>query len=213
MKFNINLFQQCRSNNFHAFTLVELLLVMLIIAVVALLTIPNFINNIDNERNEVIWNKAYAMLEQSFRLNMLEQGKGFSECDTSNTTNQINCIKNKFTSKLAIFKDCPVGTLIGKCWYGSGTEQLISTNGTTSFNSAFVSNYGAGFITIDGVLILIAASSTPKNCSDSTAPCATITIDTNNNKTPNKYTSDMYQAEIYDTHIKMMKYSEMGSCE
>lgn len=213
MKMNTNFLQECVVKGIRAFTLVELLLVIVIIAVIAVLTIPNFIKNVDNQKSEIVWNKAYAMMEQSFRLNMTEQGKGFSECNNSNTTYQINCIKNKFISKLAIFKDCPVGTIVGNCWYGRGNEQLRSTNGTTSFNSAFVSNYGAGFITIDGVLILIAASSTPKNCSDYTAPCATITVDTNNNKTPNEYTSDMYQAEIYDTHIKMMKYSEMGSCE
>jgi len=166
------------------FTLAEVLLVITIIGIVASLTIPGLITSVQESQYKIAFKKNFANLSNATNQ-ILEDNPNISDDWTNHDK-----VRDEYGNYFTFIKTCNSYTpMNGICWATDGTKYLNDT--------------GGGPLSLDQHSIAILNDGTFLNFNLSggicqgTTPClATISIDVNGFKKPNKLGKDTFNVFI-----------------
>jgi prepilin-type N-terminal cleavage/methylation domain-containing protein len=170
--------------NKKGFTLPEILLVFALIGIIVSIVIPSISRNIEDNRNKMLWRKAYASLDQATLQLLANNGvdfTGYFQWDNDTT--------NKYAGQLNYVKKCNNDP---GCWHAANAWKLMSGTPCSW-------NYDDGFILGNGMLVGIFAYD--PNCMNTTytpqgPSCAELIVDTNGWAGPNTVGKDIFMAYI-----------------
>ncbi len=180
---------------YFGFTLAEVLIVLGVIGVVAALTIPTVINNANEAQTVSSLKKAYSTLSQAYSQAVQEYGtpEGWT-ISPSFTAEASSDFYNKLSPYLKVAKDCSADS-------GCFAPLYKNSNGD-GFNYGNIdSGVKHKFVLTDGTAMGISvyyndcsgylgASTVLKNW------CATVWVDINGTKAPNKAGHDLFDFQI-----------------
>lgn len=167
--------------NKQGFTLAEVLITLGIIGVVASLTIPILMNSINDNQYKTAYKKAYSDITNVFYQPISEKEmpmRTSGGTDYVATTEEWNILK----SGLKVAKDCTVAQL-SECWVAA---DLVCT-GACAANAPQTGNNSLSFV--DGAGRSWAMFHNGTNI---------YLVDTNGNKTPNKFGKDRWMFDLED---------------
>jgi prepilin-type N-terminal cleavage/methylation domain-containing protein len=150
-----------------AFTLAEVLITLGIIGIVAAITIPTLMNNIQDQQYKVAYKKAFSIANQAF-LSANSDDLLASREDSDIVNEQKNNFK-AFKSYFKVSKDCNMGNN-SNCW--ANGELFLGM--PTSTADAFVDTSGMAWVSWEAV------------------GWDGLFVDTNGNKSPNKFGQDRF---------------------
>lgn len=186
-----------------AFTLAEVLITLGIIGVVAALTIPSLLNKTNNTEFVVGLNKAVSIFSNS--LNLLKIDNGGSLANAYSTKD--NAI-DAFCSNLKCAQICYSTDDQTKCYHSNDWYMLDGRSGWQDYST--IGNVSA--ILADGMIFSMGWTSTC-NVSDGGSLgniiCASLTLDINGFKGPNKMGRDMF--EFYIAQDKLVPNGSPGT--
>jgi prepilin-type N-terminal cleavage/methylation domain-containing protein len=187
-----------------AFTFAEVLITLLIIGVVASLVVPNLINNSQNAEYTTSVKKVYSDFYQAYKFLQVEYGGSIIPIFSSDTmTNYGNgAALNAFLTKMNYSKNC--GTGMG-CWYNTPRYYLNGALEKTAVDSEHNGSYEKARLS-NGTSILLRMRSTDCTYDGGSGPldssvCASLGVDINGDKGPNKLGRDYFSFWVTKTGI------------
>jgi prepilin-type N-terminal cleavage/methylation domain-containing protein len=177
------------------FTLAEVLITLLIIGVISSLLIPAIIQDTQEAEFKVAWKKAYANIDQTIRMIMLDNGNSLLGVFTANN----NSINIAFSNYLNISKNCNISFQgNGNCWHSNFTWKYLNGSSVSSFYDS-----KTGMILNNGILLGFWTENTAQNCDVGTIQsCGKIMLDVNGFKQPNTFGKDIFAIHITKHGIK-----------
>lgn len=185
-----------------AFTLAEVLVTLAVIGVVAALTIPNLVKKYQQHVYATSLKKAYAQIEQVFKLYMADEGvTDLSQTPVFQAGYDYTRLKEMLYKYFRVTKYCYYGT---EC--GITESNLDPSQG--SFGTQFT-NY-ATIYTADGLTIMFhlgdGVGCKPNANNPTKGACFDFDIDTNGTKSPN------IRGRDYFDDFLMSPYGEIYPC-
>ncbi len=186
------------------FTLAEVLITLGIIGVIAAFTIPTLIANYQKTQYVTTLKKAYTQMSGALQQLCLDTncGGNLANTDAFSIDKNSTTLGDSLVKYLKLAKNCKTNALDGcmppkySIYFTGGTSQNINTS--TDYYS---------FVTADGIAYSIYnyslfSSGNYANCKfnpATTKVCATVTIDVNAAKLPNRYGRDMFAFYIVNS--------------
>ena len=193
------------NGKYYAFTLAEVLITLVIIGVIAAMTIPTLINKTNNQEYVSRLKKAYSTLSQVTNRLIAEEG---SPKNGWLQTGDIDSVYNKYKKYLSIAKDC--GEASG-CLGNSSYKSFLNNDG---YN--FEKATHRKLILADGTLVIFNPDMLDNSCSGnawgSIGVCASILVDVNGDKKPNRYGRDFFAFALKENGLYPMG-CESNHCE
>ena len=203
--FGIVTAENLRTFNKPAFTLAEVLITLMIIGVVAALTIPALINKTNDEELKSAFKKTFSDISNASSMIKNENGGSLASLDGCNSAdrNVRNlCFMNYYAKYMGLSKICPSAgggaTMSAGCWTGS--YKYLGGG-----SAAWLGAYGIGAMTNGGYSFSMYYDYWDCSGTVGTAIsnlCATMMIDVNGNKQPNRMGKDLFSVYVTADGIK-----------
>lgn len=172
------------------FTLAEILITLGIIGVISAMTLPVLMTKINEQQTISKVKKTYSMLNQAYKLAMLNEGdaSNWFNISTAHSSQTATDFVSHLKPYLKISRDCGAVSNSG-CLGNSGVTTLLN-------GQKYAVNYEAAsyykFMLLDGSSFWIRSN---KNCgTDAGEPdvCGLIWYDTNGKDLPNQFGRDIF---------------------
>lgn len=168
------------------FTLAEVLITLGIIGVVAAMTIPALVNYADEIALKTAWKKAFSVLSQAHTKIIADNSFPFSSHDAYFTA---------LAGYLNTTKRCTLST--SGCWHASNEMYTVASTPIAFTGNSFDMVYYLN----DGMFIYMGTGGYPPAAPFTPAispnTSATMLVDVNGFKKPNKMGYDIYGLEVY----------------
>ncbi|MBR6162793.1 type II secretion system protein [bacterium] len=162
------------------FTLAEVLITLVIIGVIAAMTVPTLINKTNNQEYVSKLKKAYSTLAQATNLIIAEEGT--PRVDKGGWATSGGNIYNLYKKHLVNAKECGSNT---GCWQQSATYGNSIRNNDNAYNLVLADGTQVYFDTVS-------EDCSSQDWSGSDNVCASIHLDINGAKKPNKTGRDVF---------------------
>ncbi|MDD3150587.1 MAG: prepilin-type N-terminal cleavage/methylation domain-containing protein [Candidatus Gastranaerophilales bacterium] len=185
--------------NKKGFTLAETLIVIAIIGIIASIAIPTLFGTTSDAELKAAWKKSYSDLSQATMMIIADNGGSLAGAFPGDAAGSED-LKNAYTSKLNIIKDCSGaswaggtvggGASAGGCWHTGGNWSYLTGTTMTNFDTP-------GLILNSGFLMYFYIDKS--DCSYSAGNyrrCGAVFIDINGFKKPNTIGKDIFGASV-----------------